>query len=549
MLTGTLVTIACFVPDRVSRAPPSANTPAASSGSSRSRSSLRGSSRSAFTPVLGVLAACPVIKRGSGARPAGDPLRVRRPYGILRHLVRPVRRPPAHDHRPHGLCFSSWRSPPSPTSSSSSSPFPSVLNCFLQLRLPQGSTSRRTLASVVQAESLVAASGYRRCHLHCLHRRGQPPFSGWGLNPELPNEAFAEIRDRRPATSPPGSGSKTRLETAIARGALPDARARVDRFNFGPPVGFPVQVRVVGTRSDEGSRDRLRGAARSCARTPIWSSRSSIGTRPCRSPGSSWIRAARGSSSSTSSRSRRHSRRWCRGLPVTTIREGTEQVVVVARAVANERADLGKIEDLSILGTGGLAVPLSQVARPRDVARRADPLAAQIATWRSRCAPTSSTGSSPPDAANRSWGPLWLRCGPSCRIGYRLELGGAVEESAKANQSLLDLFPVMLLVTLTLLMIQLQSFSRMALVLLTAPLGIIGASFGLILAGKPFGFVALLGLIALAGMIMRNSVILVDQIEKDVKAGRRERRDAIVEAVVRRARPRRPGRQPRRCWP
>ena len=110
------------------------------------------------------------------------------------------------------------------------------------------------------------------------------------------------------------------------------------------------------------------------------------------------------------------------------------------------------------------------------------------------------------------------RSATACRPAYRIEIGGAIEESAKGNASIFVLFPVMVLVMLTLLMIQLQSFSRLVLVFLTAPLGIIGASLGLNVANQPFGFVALLGLIALAGMIMRNTVILVDQIETDVAA-------------------------------
>src|SRR5439155_4684876 len=119
---------------------------------------------------------------------------------------------------------------------------------------------------------------------------------------------------------------------------------------------------------------------------------------------------------------------------------------------------------------------------------------------------------------------------------YRIEIGGAIEESQKGNASIFALFPMMILAMLTLLMIQLQSISRLILVFLTAPLGIIGASLGLNIANQPFGFVALLGLIALAGMIMPNAVILVDQIESDVNHGL-SRRDAIVEATVRRARP------------
>ena len=127
-------------------------------------------------------------------------------------------------------------------------------------------------------------------------------------------------------------------------------------------------------------------------------------------------------------------------------------------------------------------------------------------------------GVQPPDVTNQIWPklqPIRDRLAP----GYRLEIGGAIEESEKGNASIFALFPLMIGVMLTLLMIQLQSFSRLILVFLTAPLGIIGASLALNLADQPFGFVALLGLIALAGMIMRNAVILVDQIETDVRAG------------------------------
>jgi multidrug efflux pump subunit AcrB len=120
--------------------------------------------------------------------------------------------------------------------------------------------------------------------------------------------------------------------------------------------------------------------------------------------------------------------------------------------------------------------------------------------------------------------------------GYRIEAGGAIEESEKANTALFAIFPVMLLAMLTFLMIQLQSFSKLALVFLTAPLGLIGAVAALLIFDAPFGFVALLGVIALAGMIMRNTVILVDQIDHDRASGL-SLWDAIVESTVRRARP------------
>jgi multidrug efflux pump len=119
---------------------------------------------------------------------------------------------------------------------------------------------------------------------------------------------------------------------------------------------------------------------------------------------------------------------------------------------------------------------------------------------------------------------------------YRIVMGGAIEESGKANASIGAVVPVMIGIMVTLLMIQLQSVSRMLLVLLTAPLGLIGVTLGLLIFNVPFGFVAMLGAIALAGMIMRNSVILVDQIEQDI-AGGEAAWDAIVNATLRRFRP------------
>ncbi len=124
----------------------------------------------------------------------------------------------------------------------------------------------------------------------------------------------------------------------------------------------------------------------------------------------------------------------------------------------------------------------------------------------------------------------------SLPTGYRIETGGAVEENANGQSSVNAEMPLMVLVMLSLLMVQLQSFSRVLMVLLTAPLGLIGGAAALLVTGAPFGFVAMLGFIALAGIIMRNSVILVDQIEQDIAAGLAPA-EAIVEATIRRARP------------
>lgn len=222
------------------------------------------------------------------------------------------------------------------------------------------------------------------------------------------------------------------------------------------------------------------------------------------------------------------------GATVTTVRDGVEKVDVVARAVKSERADLAHIGDLTVTTRSGASVPVAQVAR--IVYEHEDAI-----LWR-RSRDTSITvrsdvadGVQPPDVSMRIWPQL---AGVMAQLppGYRIERGGAVEESAKANAAIATVVPVMIFVMLAIVMFQLQNFTRLALVMVSAPLGIIGSSLALNLSGAPFGFVALLGLIALAGMDMRNSIILVDQVRQDLERGM-STRDAIIESAVRRARP------------
>ena len=401
---------------------------------------------------------------------------------------------------------------------------------FLQLRLPEGTAFRVTERSVKTAEALLKDDKDISTYTAYVGQ-GSPRF--WlGLNPQLPDESFAEIvivaKDVKARER-----IKAGLEKAVENGALTEARVRVDRFNFGPPVGFPVQFRVIGpdTKTVRDIAYRVRDVVRQnpSVKDPQldWNEQSpylklvvdqdrarALGLTP------QDVSQALGMLIS--------------GVPVTTVREGIEKVDVVARAVPSERLDLGHVGDLTITSRNGVAVPLSQIARieysheePILWRRNRD----MAITVRADVA----DGVQAPDVTNQIW-PKLQDIRASLPPAYRIEMGGAIEESAKGNASIFALFPLMVMVMLTLLMIQLQSFSRLLLVFLTAPLGIIGASLGLNVANQPFGFVALLGLIALAGMIMRNAVILVDQIETDVAHGL-TRKEAIVEATVRRARP------------
>ena len=401
---------------------------------------------------------------------------------------------------------------------------------FLQLRLPEGTAFNVTEKAVKEAEGLLRDDKDIATYTAYVGQ-GSPRF--WlGLNPQLPNEAFAEIvilskdveaRER----------VKARIEQAVADGALNEARVRVDRFNFGPPVGFPVQFRVIGPDPAKVRdiayqvRDIMRQNPNAKEPQLDWNEQSPylklvVDQDRARALGLTPQEVSQALSMLIS------------GAPVTTIRDGIEKVGVVARAVSSERLDLGRVGDLTITSRNGVAVPLQQIARIEYA--HEEPI-----LWRRNRDMAITVradvvdGVQAPDVTNQIW-PKLQNIRDHLEPAYRIEPGGAFEESAKGNASIFILFPVMVMVMLTLLMIQLQSFSRLFLVFLTAPLGIVGASLGLNVASQPFGFVALLGLIALAGMIMRNTVILVDQIETDVSHGL-TRREAIVEATVRRARP------------
>jgi multidrug efflux pump len=401
---------------------------------------------------------------------------------------------------------------------------------FFEIRLPEGTAIGVTDASAKRAEGLIAGDPDIVTYTTYVGQ-GSPRF--WlGLNPVLPNPNFAQIvivtkdlaaRER----------VKARLERGIADGALPEARARVDRFLFGPPVGFPVQFRVIGPDPmkvraiAEEVRQVMAADARIIDPHLDWSEqvksiRLEVDQDRARALGLTPQDVAQTLQTLLS------------GYTVTQYREGIEHIDVVARAVASERLELNRLPALTITSRNGVAVPLSQIARlnyeyeePILWRRNRD----MVLTVRGDIVDHVQA----PDVS-KAVEPKLQRIKDALPYGYRIETGGSIEESVKANGALIAVFPVMAIAMLAILMIQLQSFSRLALVFTTAPLGLIGATGALLISNRPFGFVALLGLIALAGMIMRNTVILVDQIDRDIAAGHGRHR-AIIDATVRRARP------------
>ena len=401
---------------------------------------------------------------------------------------------------------------------------------FFELRLAEGSSIGATDKAAREAEALIAADADARSYTTYIGK-SSPRF--WlGLMPVQPNESFAQIvivakdveaRERL----------KARIETAVANGALSQARVRVDRFNFGPPVGFPVQFRVVGPDADKALEiaGQVRGVMRSDPR--VIDPHLNWGERmPTIRLEVDQARArAFGLTPQDISRSLQT---LIGGATVTSLRADDERIDVVARAVASERAALDRVGELTLQTPAGV-IPLSQVARiVRDV--EAPILWRKDRNYFVIALADVVDGAQPPDVSNALSAKL-ATLSASLPPGYRIEAGGSIEESQKGNAAIFVLFPIMIMTMLTLLMLQMQDFSRLAIVFFTAPLGIVGASIALNLAHRPFGFVALLGLIALAGMDMRNTVILVDQIETDVKERGLSRREAIVFATMRRARP------------
>jgi multidrug efflux pump len=409
-------------------------------------------------------------------------------------------------------------------------PYAERLELFFQMRMPEGSAIGATLDAAKQAEALVKDDPDAAFYTTYV---GQGPPRFWlGLNPQLPNESYAEMvivaKD-----IPARERLKKRLEAAIANGAVPQARARVDRFSYGPPVGFAVQFRVIGPdpqkvraiayqirdvmEQDEGVDDpHLSWNEQSpSVRLVIDQDRARLlGVTP--QDVSNRLRMA------------------ISGVTVTTLRDGIDQIDVVARAVPGERGDLGRLGDLVVYSRDGKPVTVSQVAKISY--EHEEPI-----IWRRNRNMTITVrsgvkdGVQAPDVSTRVW-PKLAGIRDNLPAGYRIEMGGAIEESAKGNASIFVVFPVVILFMLTIAMFQLQDFTRVALVMMSAPLGLIGASLALNLAHAPFGFVALLGLFALSGMDMRNSIILVDQVRQDLENGANYR-EAIIGATVRRVRP------------
>jgi len=410
-------------------------------------------------------------------------------------------------------------------------PTASRLELIVDLRMREGASFTATETQVKRFEQMLKGDPQVQ-HISSYTGAGAPRFF-LSLPIELPNPSYAQIVIKTANVADREALRRRLIDVFTAEKVFPDLRGRVTRFEFGPPVGFPVQFRVVGpdTAKVRAIAYQVRDAVR---QSPL--------VRDTQLDWNEQVRTLRVQLDQdkarllgiTSADVSAMMQTVLSGAPATQIRRGEDLIDVTVRASAQERLALEQLGDVSLFTRSGAVVPLSQVAtlvptfeEPVLWRRNRD----MVLTVRSDV----QDGVQGPSATMKIWPslqPIIDKLPP----GYRIEQGGAIEESDKSNQALFAVFPLMFVVMLLILMVQLQSFSRMWMVFLTAPLGIIGVVPALLAFNAPFGFVALLGVIALGGMIMRNAVILVDQIDRDIQAGT-PAWQAIVEATVRRARP------------
>jgi multidrug efflux pump subunit AcrB len=399
----------------------------------------------------------------------------------------------------------------------------------VELRLKEGSSFAATTEQVRKMESVLAKDEDVR-FFTAYTGAGQPRFY-LSLNPELPNPGYAvfivmtkdmEARER----------VRSRLMASVNE-QFPEAWVRVTRLELGPPVGFPVQFRVVGPDTQ-----KVREIAREVEAVVA----SSPKVRDVQFDWNDPVRTLRVDLDQDKARAlglapadvALVTQTVMNGATLSHLREHEDLIDIVARAVPSERLDLDTLKDVNLYTRNGTVVPLSQVAHVRYELE-------EPVLWRRNRDMAITVLADVKDgeqgvSVTQAIRPMLKDTEAKLPFGYRIDVGGAVEESDKANRALMAVAPVMLATILTLLMLQLQSFSLMTMVFLTAPLGLIGVVAGLLLFHAPLGFVAILGVIALSGMIMRNSVILVDQIRTEMEAGR-DSWNAVLEAAVKRTRP------------
>ena len=401
---------------------------------------------------------------------------------------------------------------------------------LVEVQMPYGTSIEQTSAATAKIEAWLGQQPEAKI-VTAYIGQGSPRFY-LAMAPELPDPSFAKIVILTDSETS-REALKLRLRDAVANGLAPEARVRVTQLVFGPYSPFPVAWRVSGPDVEQvhDIADRVKAVlqASPMMRTvnTDWGSRVpvlhfTLDQNRLQATGL------------TSSAVADQLQFLLSGVPVTSVREDIRSVEVIGRAAGDIRLDPAKIEGFTLVGNAGQRVPLSQIGKIEigmedPILRRRD--RTPTITVRGDIA----NNLQPPDvsvAVMKQLQPIVDALPP----GYRIDMAGSIEESGKATQAMIPLFPIMIALTLLIIILQVRSISAMVMVFLTAPLGLIGVVPVLLIFNQPFGINALVGLIALSGILMRNTLILIGQIDHNQKDGL-EPFQAVVEATVQRARP------------
>lgn len=401
---------------------------------------------------------------------------------------------------------------------------------LVEVQMPYGTSIEQTSAAAAKIEAWLGQQPEAKI-VTAYIGQGSPRFY-LAMAPELPDPSFAKIVILTDSETS-REALKLRLRDAVANGLAPEARVRVTQLVFGPYSPFPVAWRVSGPDVEQvhDIADRVKAVlqASPMMRTvnTDWGSRVpvlhfTLDQNRLQATGL------------TSSAVADQLQFLLSGVPVTSVREDIRSVEVIGRAAGDIRLDPAKIEGFTLVGNAGQRVPLSQIGKI-EIGME-DP----ILRRRDRTPTITVRGDianhlQPPDvsvAVMKQLQPIV----DALPAGYRIDMAGSIEESGKATQAMIPLFPIMIALTLLIIILQVRSISAMVMVFLTAPLGLIGVVPVLLIFNQPFGINALVGLIALSGILMRNTLILIGQIDHNQKEGL-EPFQAVVEATVQRARP------------
>lgn len=401
---------------------------------------------------------------------------------------------------------------------------------LVEVRLPEGSSIETTTGAVRKLEHWLDSQPEARIVTSYIGQ-GAPRFF-LAMSPELPDPAFAKIVVLT-SDAEARDALKHRLRAAVAQGLAPEAYVRATQFVFGPPSVFPVEFRIMGPDPatlyslSEQVLAVMRGIPEVREANRDWGNRTPVLRFV---PDQDRLNLIGLSPAEVS----QQLQLLLSGITVTELREDIRNVAVVARSAGGERLDPTRLADFSLTSRDGRQIPLDQIGHAEirleePILKRRDRI--PVVTVRSEI----DEATQPPEVSKQvmtALQPLIATLPP----GYRIETGGSIEEAGKANAALVTIFPVMIAATLIIIMLQVRSFPMLAMVMLTAPLGLVGVVPALLAFNQPFGFNAILGLIGLAGILMRNTLILTEQIKENRAAGL-DAYHAVIEATVQRARP------------